>query len=321
MELATRVVNGRYELGPVIGVGSSAVVRRARDVMDRVPVAIKQFRPGAHPSDARRYWQEMATLARLRHPGLVRMRDCGVQDGAPFVVTDLAEGPALAERIRTGPPLPADAVRRLGRQLAEALAYVHACGIVHRDVKPANVLLERGLRPRLADFGIATVLDGTATTANGCVVGTAAYLAPEQVRGERVGPPADVYALGLVLLEALTGRREYSGAPIEVALARLHRPPVVPDGLPADMAALLDAMTRDEPGERPTAAEVAVALAPPRGPAARPARHGRHRRPRPHITTALVAAAATVAALASFAAADQKAPGPTTVAEVNDLQR
>lgn len=319
------LVKSRYELGPVIGVGSSAVVRRARDLLDRAPVAIKQFRPGANPSDARRHQQEIATLARLCHPGLVRMRDSGVQDGAPFVVTDLAEGPTLAERLRAGPPLTSDAVRRIGRQLGDALAYVHACGIVHRDVKPANILLERGLRPRLADFGIAIALDRTATTANGCVIGTAAYLAPEQVRGEQVGPPADVYALGLVLLEALTARREYTGGPVEVALARLWRPPVVPDGLPADLAALLHAMTRAEPAERPTAAEVAAALA-PRRPASTAARHGRHRRrTAPQLTTALVAGAAAVAAVASVASADQRAPervsGSADVVQVHRLLR
>jgi eukaryotic-like serine/threonine-protein kinase len=195
---------------------------------------------------------------------------------------------------------------------------------VHRDVKPANVLLERGLRPRLADFGIATALDRTATTANGCVIGTAAYLAPEQVRGEQVGPPADVYALGLVLLEALTARREYTGGPVEVAVARLWRPPVVPDGLPADLAALLHAMTRAEPAERPAAAEVAAALA-PRRPASTAARHGRHRRrTAPQLTTALLAGAAAVAAVASVAsgaAADQRAPervsGSTDVVQVH----
>ncbi|OLT01609.1 hypothetical protein BJF90_30680 [Pseudonocardia sp. CNS-004] len=151
----------------------------------------------------------MALLARLDHPGLVRLHDGGIVDDCPFVVTDLVEGSTLAGRIASGPPLAPGAVRRLGAQLADALAYVHAAGIVHRDVKPANVLLGDGGRPRLADFGIARALEATAATADGCVVGTAAYLAPEQVRGEVVAPATDVYALGLVLLEALTGRGEF----------------------------------------------------------------------------------------------------------------
>ena len=127
-------------------------------------------------------------------------------------------------------------MRRIGARLADALAHVHAGGIIHRDLKPANVLLGADGRPRLADFGIARALDGTAVTGTGYVVGTAAYLAPEQVRGEWVGPAADVYALGLVLLEALTGRREYPGALVESATARLHRPPGIPEHLPSPCA-------------------------------------------------------------------------------------
>ncbi len=278
------LLGDRYELGPVIGTGSSAVVRRARDLFKHVPVAVKQFRPGASAADLRRQHQEIATLARLRHPGLIQLRDSGTDDGATFVVTDLAEGPSLAERIRSGPPLPPDAVRGLGRQLASALAYVHASGFVHRDVKPSNILLEHGLQPRLADYGIACALDRTATTLSGRVIGTAAYLAPEQARGDPVTPAADVYALGLVLLETLTGHREYTGTLIEAALARLHRPPTVPDGLPTDLATLLGAMTRDQPHERPTAAEVAAALAPRQAPRTIPARS-------PHATDGTAATA------------------------------
>ena len=147
-------------------------------------------------------------------------------------------------------------MRRIGARLADALAHVHSNGIIHRDLKPANVLLGTDGRPRLADFGIARALDGTAVTGTGYVVGTAAYLAPEQVRGEWVGPAADVYALGLVLLEALTGRREYPGALVESATARLHRPPNIPDSLPSDLRTTLFAMTALEPAVRPTAAEV-----------------------------------------------------------------
>ena len=274
-----RLIAGRYALGRVLGVGSSAVVHRARDLRSGDDVAVKRFHAGVSSHDLRQQHREMAVLARLDHPGLVGLHDGGTEDGRPFVVTDLVEGPTLAQRISAGPIAPG-AVRTLGRQLAEALAHVHSGGIVHRDVKPANVLLD-GLRPRLADFGIARALDGTSATATGCVVGTAAYLAPEQVRGEQVGPPVDVYALGLVLLEALTGRREYPGLAVESATARLHRCPVVPRGLPGGLSELLDAMTRNDPAQRPTAAEVATVLA--TDPARRTRRapaglaHGRHR--------------------------------------------
>ena len=158
-------------------------------------------------------------------------------------------------------PLPVRDIRALGAALAAALAHVHARGFVHRDVKPANILLDHGREPRLADFGIARALDGTVATATGAVAGTAAYLAPEQVRGETVGPAADVYALGLVLIEARTGRREYPGAMVESATARLYRRPVVPSGLPRGLAALLAAMTDPDPAARPSAAAVAAALA------------------------------------------------------------
>jgi hypothetical protein len=183
--------------------------------------------------------------------------------------------------------------------LADALAHVHRGGIVHRDLKPANVLLDPDGRPRLTDFGIARALDGTAVTGTGFVVGTAAYLAPEQVRGERVGPEADVYALGLVLLEALTGRREYPGALVESATARLHRPPAVPPHLPDALSTALHAMTARDPAARPTAAQVAALL---EAGAAR--RRGAHRRRRGHVApraAGLAAALAVVAALTAVA--------------------
>jgi serine/threonine protein kinase len=321
-----RVVAGRYELGSVLGAGSSAVVHRARDLRRGVEVAIKCFRPGGTERDLRQQRQEMALLARLDHPGLVRLHDGGLVEQGPFVVTDLVEGPTLAERIASGPPLAPGAVRRLGAHLADALAYVHGAGIVHRDVKPANVLLGNGGRPRLADFGIARALEATQATADGCVVGTAAYLAPEQVRGEHVAPATDVYALGLVLLEALTGRREYPGAAVESATARLYRSPVVPAGLPAGLGTVLTAMTQDDPRRRPPAAAVAAALAAdPASPAAalglgspmrpRVVRHGRHRLGRPGtrpVSRLALAALTAIVAMFSVAAAPATPASPIT---------
>jgi serine/threonine protein kinase len=150
-------------------------------------------------------------------------------------------------------------VRRLGQALAAALATVHAAGIVHRDVKPANVLVSATPERRylLTDFGIARLLEATRETATGTTLGTAPYLAPEQVRGEVITPAADIYALGLVLLECLTGHVEYSGPAVEAAVARLHRPPQVPDELPARDARLLSWMLHAAPAGRPTAEQVA----------------------------------------------------------------
>ena len=154
--------------------------------------------------------------------------------------------------------------------------------------------------PRLADFGIARALDGTAVTGTGYVVGTAAYLAPEQVRGEWVGPEADVYALGLVLLESLTGRREYPGALVESATARLHRPPGIPAGLPFALDTALRAMTALDPADRPAAADVATMLA--AGPSRRSRRRaGAHRRARP--VSPRIAGAATILAVAAVVTA------------------
>ena len=132
--------------------------------------------------------------------------------------------------------------------------------MIHRDIKPANVLLDEHHRPHLSDFGIATMADSTQITHTGLMIGTAAYLSPEQVRGHPVGPAADIYALGLVLIECLTGQREYPGQPMEAALARLHRQPQVPQDLPAPMPAVLQAMTAADPDQRPTAAEVSTWL-------------------------------------------------------------
>jgi hypothetical protein len=254
------VIADRYELGAVIGTGSSAVVHRAWDRDASATVAVKILTVGPEVHDPRRHDREIEALARVRHPGLAALRDHGIDDGVRYLVLDLVDGPTLAEHVLLAGPLTPDATRRLGTQVAAALAAVHAAGIVHRDVKPANVLLDLDGVPRLTDFGIAHALDATALTRSGAVVGTVGYLAPEQVRGRAVGVAADVYALGLVLLEAVTGHREYPGTAAESAAARLHRSPVVPRDLPAPLARTIRAMTASDPARRPTAAAVAELL-------------------------------------------------------------
>jgi eukaryotic-like serine/threonine-protein kinase len=203
--------------------------------------------------------REVLTLAALSHPGLVTVYDVGDDHGRAYFVMQLIEGDTLAQRIRRG-PLPLGDVIALGAALADALAYVHRRGVVHRDVKPGNVLLDADGRAHLSDFGIAAVRDAAPVTAAGMVIGTASYLSPEQVRGESVSPAVDIYALGLVLIECLTGRREYPGNALEAAVARLHRRPMVPVGLPDSLRMLLVAMTADEPDARPDADEVLAAM-------------------------------------------------------------
>jgi len=253
------LIAGRYLLGPLLGRGGAAEVYRAHDQMLGRAVAVKIFLNGAATTDPRRQHREITTLAGFSHPALVTLYNAGEQGGRAFFVMQLVSGRTLADRLREH-PLPAADTTQLGVELADALAYVHARGVIHRDVKPANVLLDEHNRPHLSDFGIATMIDSTQITHTGLMIGTAAYLGPEQVRGHPVGPAADIYALGLVLLECLTGQREYPGQPMEAALARLHRQPQVPQDLPAPMTAVLQAMTANDPDQRPTAAEVSTWL-------------------------------------------------------------
>ena len=253
------IVAGRYRLDALAGRGGSAEVWRATDTaLDRV-VALKLVTVPTDASAARA-GEEARTLARLSHPSLVPVYDAGTDSiGRPWVVMEFVEGETLGDALRRG-PLPAELAAATGRSVAEALEHVHAQGLVHRDVKPANVLIGVAGRVRLTDFGIARLVDAAKVTSTGLMVGTASYLAPEQVAGEPVGPPADIYALGLVLLESLSGEREYAGSTVEVALARLHRQPVIPPTVPPGWAPLLVSMTDREPGRRPTAGQVALAL-------------------------------------------------------------
>jgi len=242
---------GSYPLGRLLGRGGMADVYASVDARTGDPVAVKVFRD-TDLGGADRRSAEVRTLTGLRHPNLVELIDAGTQDGCQFLVMALVEGPTLGQACRHR-RLPLSRSAQIAAAVGDALAYVHAGDVVHRDVKPDNVLLGPGPRVRLADFGIARTMSATRATQSGLVLGTAAYLSPEQVTGAEVGPPADVYALALVLLECLSGHREYPGAALESAMARLHRRPRLP-------AALLAAMTATDPAARPSAGSAAGAL-------------------------------------------------------------
>ncbi len=254
------VLSDRYTLDRVIGRGGMADVYRATDHLLEREVAVKVLRTHtASERDRARFVREARTLARFDHPNLVSVLDAGINHDTPYLVMDLVEGRSLATACADG-PLPARQVARIGVALATALAFVHEHGVVHRDLKPGNVLLGTDGVVRLADFGIARLLGDPGQTATGTLIGTAAYLAPEQVRGEPISPASDVYSLGLLLLEAASGMRAYTGTPTEAALARLYTGPPIPSSLSRPWVTLLRSMTDLEAARRPSAQEVARAL-------------------------------------------------------------
>ena len=263
------VLDGRYRLDQLLGRGGTAEVYRATDQLLGRQVAVKVFDTRLTDlNSVERQQTEMRALASLDHPNLVAVHDARIArrddtDDAPdrtYLVLELVNGITLAELLHAG-ALPHEQTRRIGEQLAQALSFVHSLDFVHRDVKPANVLLAGNGQIKLGDFGLARLLTAEERVTTGSdVMGTAAYLSPEQAAAKEVRAPVDVYALGLLLLECLTGRREFPGEPVQAALARLLRDPVIPTDLPEPWPTLLTSMTASVPSARPTAARVAEVL-------------------------------------------------------------
>lgn len=260
---------GRYRLLEQIGRGSVGTVHRARDEFLERDVAIKLIAPPVvDADDLRRDEEEVKVLARLNHHGLVTLFDAGsdtsdLQGPRLYLVMELVDGPDLRDRLAQG-PLPSLDVAQIGYDMAKALGYVHDHGVIHRDVKPANIMMfdyhndAARVRAKLTDFGIAVMME--APVAGGAFVGTAAYVSPEQAKGLALGPPSDIYSLGLVLLECLTGVVSYPGEPLPSALARLLQSPDIPADLDPQWVRLLTSMTATDPAARPSARETAISL-------------------------------------------------------------
>ncbi|MFC9559346.1 serine/threonine-protein kinase [Agromyces sp. NPDC056965] len=260
-------LGGRYRLDGLIGRGGMASVYRGEDLSLGRRVAVKVFAEAAEGiDDAARRRSETALLASVEHRALVRLYDAAHDAGIDreYLVMELVDGHDLRKTLQAGPVGAADAAW-LAADLAEALHVIHARGIVHRDVKPANVLLApshlptRSWNPKLADFGIARLIDDARLTRTGAYVGTPGYLSPEQVGGRAPGTASDIYSLGLVLLEARTGLPAFPGTAYEATAARLVADPEIPAELGADWVELLRGMTAREASARPTALDVAMA--------------------------------------------------------------
>ncbi|WP_162257728.1 serine/threonine-protein kinase [Agromyces sp. Root81] len=260
-------LGGRYRLGDLIGRGGMASVYRGEDLSLGRPVAVKVFADAAAGiDDVARRRSETALLASVEHRALVRLYDAAHDEAIDreYLVMELVDGRDLRQTLRLGPISAADAAA-IAADLGEALHVIHARGIVHRDVKPANVLLApshlptRSWNAKLADFGIARLIDDARLTRTGAYVGTPGYLSPEQVGGRAPGTAADIYSLGLVLLETRTGQQAFPGPASESTMARLVRDPEIPAELGPEWVELLRAMTAREASDRPTALEVAMA--------------------------------------------------------------
>ncbi|MEO6201254.1 MAG: GAF domain-containing serine/threonine-protein kinase [Cryobacterium sp.] len=264
-------MQGRYRITAFIGQGGMATVYRATDELLHREVAVKLFPASDDPSSLGRQSNELHILASLNHHNLVSLFDAGVErftdpaQSRMYLVMELVSGDTLRAKLRKG-VLPAREVAEIGNDLAEGLEYIHLRGIVHRDVKPSNILMvdypDSGARarPKLSDFGVAIVRAEAGETADTSTAGTVPYLSPEQLRGEVVGPASDIYSLGLVLLECLTGRRAFPGRSLASAFARLELDPTIPSTLPAVWQHLLAAMTARNPADRPLIRDIILAL-------------------------------------------------------------
>jgi serine/threonine protein kinase len=261
--IPTTIAGDRYEVESLLGRGGMGEIYLAHDTRLDRPVAIKLLaRELAHDAQLHdRMRREALLAARLSHPNLVAMLDAGEQDGRPFLVMEYVPGETLATRLRREGPLPPSRVESIGGDLAAALTHIHQLGMVHRDVKPDNVFLTPTGTVKLGDFGIAKALEQPRVTEIGTILGTASYLAPELLIGGNATPASDVFALGVLLYESVSGELPRRGATMTDLSAADTRPlAAAAPGLPASLVQLIEGcLARDAPA-RPPASELAKQL-------------------------------------------------------------
>jgi eukaryotic-like serine/threonine-protein kinase len=261
------LLGGRYRLEHVVGHGGMATVFSAHDTVLERTVAIKLLQRCRDENGVlhERFRREALAEARIVHPNVVTVHDVGAnEDGRPYIVMDYVEGRSLSELLADG-PLHSERVAVLGIGVARALAAAHAAGVVHRDVKPANILIDEHGIPHLTDFGLARAADGRDrdVTAPGILLGSAAYIAPEQARHGAATPACDLYALGAVLYHSLAGETPFPGeSAVDIALRRFEEdPPPLAERVPSvdqQLAALVHRLLSRDPALRPPSAEAII---------------------------------------------------------------
>jgi eukaryotic-like serine/threonine-protein kinase len=268
--MASSLFAGRYRLEDVLSTTVMADVRTARDVVLDRRVVVKLL---AAEADRSRFEREAQAAAALAHPNIVQLFDYGEAEGRPYIVFEYLPGGSLEARLAGGRALPDGETARVAAEIAAGLAHAHRRGVVHRDLKPGNVLFDAEDRAKIADFGIAQLAGAVTLTDAGTVLGTAAYISPEQTRGEPATPASDAYSLGVVLYRMLTGRLPFeSESPVE--LAAMHRDADPPDvrevrrNVPPALGAVTMSALAKAPAARPRDGEALVRALAPDGPPA-----------------------------------------------------
>ena len=334
--MADELVGGRYRLDERLGISGMSEVWAAEDIELGRRVALKLLGRDADPA---RFDREARAVAALAHPNICQLYDYGEEHGRPFMVLEFLGGGTLEDRLVAGEHYPDDETERVAHEIATGLAHAHDRGLVHRDLKPANILFDDEGRPKIADFGIARLGGAMTLTEAGTLLGTAAYISPEQAEGQPATPASDVYSFGVILYRMLTGRLPFEAeSAIEVARMHISEPPPPPSearaDVPSALAAVATASLAKDPADRPpdgaalvralatggaTISEEPTLVAGAAGAPTLVIPRRRPRRQRPRATIPLLIAGALllaatgvgIAVLATRSSGSSKSPPPT----------